>query len=382
MYKYALILLLLLPLASFPQSKLTFAKADSLSYQYYLRGEWKQLKALTREAFRLDIDSKFMRQRAGYASFMTGDYTEAALQYTKAAGFDQADEFTREYLYYSALNAGWESSRLYAGNLSSNTAARLRIHKVNPVAAIDAEYNLKTNEATSRSNQIYYRFGINTELGYRLSLYQAFSYYEQVISNELTRQPDYFLLMQYTLSPVWQFKGAYHRLFTSIAGVKYPANVGFLAASARFNRFRLEANTSLLRSATTKAGQTGLQVNYTLPGRSNIYLTGAVAEMSESGSYRTVYSQSAGLKCSSRLWAEGNITLGNLKNYNALNALYVYNSQDLSVFRSGLTLFYFLGKHLTLIGNFTFNQQQIENSTSNPYYYYQYSYSAGIKWKL
>jgi hypothetical protein len=103
--------------------------------------------------------------------------------------------------------------------------------------------------------------------------------------------------------------------------------------------------------------------------------------MFELDASRIIYSQTAGLKCFSNLWAEGNITLGNLKNYNTFNSLYVYNSQDPSVFRTGFSLFYFLGKHISLIGNFTFNQQEIENNMVNKNYY-QYSYSGGIKWKL
>jgi hypothetical protein len=147
------------------------------------------------------------------------------------------------------------------------------------------------------------------------------------------------------------------------------------------NRFNLEANGSILKSTFATTKQYGLKAGVVFPGRSNIYLTSAVTGISEEGASRVIYSQSAGLKCTEKLWAEGSVTLGNLKNYNTFNGLYIYNSVDPSMFRTGCTLSYFLGKHLALTGNFTFDQQQLESTSGNSYYY-QYSYSGGIKWRL
>jgi hypothetical protein len=295
--------------------------------------------------------------------------------------FDLADEITREFLYYSSLYAGAFNTRYYAGNLSYDLATKLGIKSINPVESIDTEFNLKTNQTTTRSNQIYYRAGINTELGYRVSLYQAYSYYEQTISKILTQQPEYLALLKWTLSPDWQIKTAYHHLFTTVGNTKYPADLGYIALFRQLNRFNLETNASLLRTSLSTTQQFGLHAGVILPGKSNFYFTSAVIGMIENAVYRTIFSEKAGIKCIRDLWAEGNITMGNLKNYNTCNSLYVYNSADPSVFRTGLSLLWFKGKHLVISGNFTFDQQKIEYNTPNKYYY-QYSYSGGIKWKL
>lgn len=381
MYRNIVILLLFLPLASFSQAKLNFQKADSLSFQYFQKGDWKNLIELTNEAFKQDIDSKFLHQRTGYAYFMLGDYYAAKNQYEKAFSFDQSDKITREYLYYSSLHAGFMNSRYYAENLDDDSASKLGIRKYNPVESVDTEINLKTNQESTRSNQIYYRAGINTELGYRVSLYQAFSFYKQYLSNVLTQQPEYLAILKITIAPTWQVKTAYHRLFTTVGNTNYPENLGFIALSSQLNRLNLEGNASILASAQSTTRQYGFQARYVLPGRPNIYFASAVAEIIESTALRTIFSESAGLKCMGNLWAEGNITLGNLKNYNTCNSLYVYNSTDPSVFRTGLTLAWFLDKHLVLSGNFSFDQQEIVNLSINKYYY-QYSFSGGIKWKL
>ena len=381
MYKYLVLGFLLLPVLSFSQDKLNFQQADSLSYSYFQKGEWQKLKILLQEAFEKEIDSKFLRQRAGYAFFITGDFTSAKIQYEKALEFDQADEVTREYLYYAALNSGSEETRLLAENLPSTVAARLGIKRYNPADRIDTEFNLKTNQTTSRSNQMYYRFGIKSDIGYRFSLYQAFSYYEQTISNQLTRQPEYLALVKWSLSPILQIKAAYHHLASNAGSVAYPGDMGFIGLSAQFKNFSLETNTSLLKTSLATTQQTGFQAGIMVPGKANLYLNSAVIGMYESAASRMIYSETAGFRCTGNLWAEGNITLGNLKNYSSYNSLYVYNALDPSVFRTGLSLVYFLGKHLSILGNFTFDQQKIESSSINNLYY-QYSYSGGLKWKL
>ncbi len=381
MYKYLVLGFLLLPAISFSQDKLTFQQADSLSYSYFQKGEWEKLKIFMQQAFKKEIDSKFMRQRAGYAYFVTGDFTSAKIQYEKAFEFDQSDEVTREYLYYASLNSGAEDARLLAENLPAGVATALGIKRYQPVDLIDTEFNLKTNQTTSRSNQMYYRFGIKSDIGYRFSLYQAFSYYEQTISNQLTRQPEYLALVKWSLSPIFQVKAAYHHLASNAGSVAYPGDMGFIGLSAQFKNFSLEANTSLLKTSLATTQQTEFQAGIMVPGKANLYLKSAVIGMYESAASRTIYSETAGLRCTGNLWAEGNITLGNLKNYSSNNSLYVYNALDPSVFRTGLSLVYFLGKHLSVLGNFTFDQQKIESSSINNLYY-QYSYSGGLKWKL
>lgn len=381
MHRYLLILLLYLPLFSLAQTKLSFTTADSLSYQYYLKGEWKKLIDFSNELSAQKIESKLIRQRVGYAYFATGDYYSAKKQYQEAYNFDQSDDVTKEMIYYSNLYAGSINTRYFAGNLSQDSKTKLGIIKYVPIESIDAEFNLKTNQTTTRSDQIYYRFGINTDLGYRASIYQAYSYYKQTISNVVTQQPEYQALLRYTISPVWHFKTAYHHLFTNVGNVSYPQNLGFLAISSQLNRFNFEVNTSVLKSSLSTTNQFGFHAGAVLPGKHGIYINSAVIGMYENAAFRTIFAETAGLKCAKNLWAEGNITLGNLKNYSTNDAIYVFNSVDPSVFKTGFSLIYFLGKRLVISGNFTFDQQENSSVTTNKYYY-QYSYSGGLKWKL
>ena len=165
------------------------------------------------------------------------------------------------------------------------------------------------------------------------------------------------------------------------ASITYPVNMGFIGLSALWNRFNLEASTSLLKTTLATTKQTEILAGIVVQGKANLYFNSAINVMNESKASRMIFSETAGLKCAENLWAEGNITIGNLKNYSTYNSLYVYNAVDPSVFRTGFSLVYYLGKHLSILGNFTFDQQKIESSSVNNLYY-QYSYSGGLKWKL
>jgi len=79
------------------------------------------------------------------------------------------------------------------------------------------------------------------------------------------------------------------------------------------------------------------------------------------------------------LWLEGTVTVGNLKNYNDNNGMYLYNTLDPTIFRVGLSAFISLSKNITFVGNYTYDTKQIEFTNIK---YNQHSISGGIIWKL
>jgi hypothetical protein len=92
-----------------------------------------------------------------------------------------------------------------------------------------------------------------------------------------------------------------------------------------------------------------------------------------------VFSQSAGFLFAKRFWLDGNITLGNQKNFVDLNGLYVYNSFDPTIFKTGLSLFWYATNNISLYTNYTFNKKYIVDNDIN---YFQHSYTGGLIWKL
>jgi hypothetical protein len=380
MYRLIIIILVLVSAKVMAVESLTFYSADSITYQCYLSGDWDKLIETGEQALAQNIDFKRLRQRMGYAWFVKANYYASQKQYEKALEFDEFDADTREYLYYCGLNTGnLANARIHAQKLPDEVKIRLGIHAFNPISSIDVEYNYKSNNSGTRSNPAYFRAGLFTQTGYRFSLYQSASDYKQTVDSVLIKQPDYFALLNWSISSHTSLSVAYHHLNTSLDGYKYPGNLVFAALSTRVSRFTLGVNGSFFRYDAGDFKQIGMLAGVTLPGKSNFYFNTYLSGIIEKGNNRLIFSQFAGARIFKKIWAEGNITLGNIQNYNDHNALYIYNSTDPTLFRTGLSLYWNMSKNLSLYGNYLYDTKQVEQTTNQ---YIQQSFLGGIIWKL
>ena len=380
MVKFIIVLLLLAAVNLKAQRPMTYQLSDSITYNCYFKGDWEKLIQTGKTSIGQSIDYKRLRQRMGYAYFAKADYYEAQIQYEKALAFDEYDPDSREFLYYSVLNTANQAyARYIAAKFPTELKKKLGIKTFKPVDAVDLEYNFKNNDSQTRTNPTYLRAGISTQLGYRFQLYQSVSNYRQTVDTSLTKQPEYFALLTWSATSKITVDVAYHYLNTTVAGYKIPGNLVFAALSTNLHRISLGANGSILNSKIGNTSQLGIYACYAFPGKSGIYLKSSLNEMIETGLNRTTFSQIAGMHLLKSIWAEGNVILGNLKNYNDYKSLYVYNSLDPTTFRSGFTLFWYPGKKTTFFMNYTFDRKQITSTLNN---YNQHSFSGGIIWKL
>ncbi|MFZ4546082.1 MAG: tetratricopeptide repeat protein [Bacteroidales bacterium] len=379
MYKLIIVILFLFPVLLKAQEKLNQDSADSITYQCYLSGDWEHLIKTGKQALAQNIDFKRLRQRMGYAYFNKADYFASQKQYEKALEFDTFDPDTREYLYYCGLNTGNIAyARVHAKKLSTEAKNRLNISVFNPLASIDLEYNYKSNNSDTRSNSSYFRAGIYTQTGYKLSIYQSSSNYKQTVDSTRIKQPDYFALVNWSVTAHTSLSIAYHHLNTSLDGYKYPGNLVFSSLSTHINRFVFGVNGSFFRYDIGDFKQIGLLAGVTLPGKSNFYFNTYLSRMLEKGNNRLIFSQNAGAHVLKSLWVEGTVTVGNIQNYNDHNALYIYNSIDPTLFRTGLSIYLNLNKNFTLYCNYLYDTKQVEQTNKH---YIQQSFLGGLLWK-
>ena len=310
MVKFIIIAILFVPALIKAQQPLTFTATDTITYECYLKGDWEKLILTGKQAIGQNIDYKRLRQRMGYAYFAKADYYASQIQYEKALAFDEYDPDTREYLYYCALNTGNQTyARILSEKLSSELKNKLGVEIFKPIDAIDLEYNYRSNNSQTRSNPTYLRAGLQTQLGYRVQLYQSVSNYQQTLDSSLTKQPEYYALLSWTATSMFSVHAAYHYLNTSVNGYKMPENLLFAALSARINRLTLGAGGSILSSNTGNTSQIGLQADVAFPGKSGFYLKSLLNEIMETGQSRTIFSEVAGIRLTKSLWGEGNIIL-------------------------------------------------------------------------
>lgn len=215
-----------------------------------------------------------------------------------------------------------------------------------------------------------------------------FSNYRQTVTiqgqgqNEIVkdRQPEYYALLKFIVSPHLMIKSAYHYLYTAYSTTNSHANLGFLGLSANFSRFNFEADLSVLNTGQYIVKQSGIQAGVAFSGNLNIYLNSALSMTNQQNINQFIYNQKAGIKLFKKVWLEGNLTFGDLTNYNDYDAMYVYNTIDPIIFRAGPTLFINVGKHITIWTNYCYERKELNENTL--YHYNQYSYLGGVKWKL
>jgi tetratricopeptide (TPR) repeat protein len=383
------------------QHIITYQTADSITYKCYLTGDWEKLINYGEEAIRQHVDFNNLRKRIGYAYFAKADYYSAQKQYEKALTFDTSDLDTRAYLYYCGINlADKTSTGFHASKLPVETQQYLGIEPYKLIDAVDAEYNYKANDESTgiRSNPNYVRIGISTKLSNRFNLYQAISQYTQTVNDSIpTKQSEYFASLNWSISSHTAFDIAYHYVGTKVNTTVFPGNLLFAKLSSNINRLQLGINSSVLTNSNDTCSQFGLNVGYKLLGNANIYIKSSLSGLiQKSKTYdltgngittskdtTIIFTQTIGGQVLKSLWAEASVTLGNLKNYNDNNALYLYNSLDATTFRTGLSLFYNLSKSISLVGNYTYDKKQIEDTSTKTYTNYnQHSFSTGIIWKL
>ena len=394
---------------------LNFQYVDSVSYQYYLAGNWNELIKTGNEAIHNQIDFKRLRQRIGYAYFMKSDYYSAMAQYEEALSFDNTDLDTRVYIYYCGINTGNESySRYHAEKLPVYIQKNLDLKPVKIVDAIDLEYNYKTNDSQLRSNPEYWRIGCTTKLGYQLSLYQAFSTYSQIIDSTYTnnisldsylyrsriKQNEYYAHLNWKPLEHVDFLQAYHYISTRTTDSLYykikllPENKElfnygvttgnmFLAKIAfKYNRFDVGISASVLNYNSKITQQYTLQGGITFPGKAGIKIKSTLDAMFDDESQRLIFSQNAGFVPIKNVWVEGNVSFGNLANYVDFNGLYILNSKDPTIFRSGATVFWQVLNKISIFGNYGYDTKLLRVTSNTNINYNQHSFSGGIIWKI
>lgn len=414
MYKILIIISLLsISFSSHAQEKYTFQLADSLTYNLYLAGNWDELIKIGNEVLNQDFDFKYLRQRMGYAYFVKGDYYASQNQYEKALPFDKNDVNTQTYLYYCSFYLGNESAARYQiSQFPDSLRKSFGVSSLKLIDAIDGEYNYKTSYE-KRSAPNYYRVGLNSKLGYRLNLYQSFSSYSQTTDNSIVKQNEYVGILNWSINSHTNLTVGFHSLnsnvVTNTSYIKndtsyifnamqhrnimvisrdtipiktttdYPGNLIYSKLSYSLSRFDFALNASILNHNNMYTKQFGLHAGVVLPGKSTIYLKSSLYNLTDDYDTKLIFSQSIGGFVVKKLWANGSITFGNLKNFTDNNGLYIYNSIDPTVFRTGLSLFWYIVPKITLFSNYTFDTKQIDNNNTT---YKQHSISGGLIWKL
>ena len=379
------ILILFFSISVYVQSQNDFHTTDSITYAHFQNQEWDKLIIVGKQALANDVDFKYLRQRLGYAYYFKADYFNAIKQYEKSLIFDPYDEISHLYLYYLGLHTANKAfAQYHASKLSVDMQRQIGFKNFNVLDALDFEYNKKINDVDLRSNPDYVRFGLSSQFGGRFQLYQSLSKYSQTIENVyLTKQNEYYALFGFSLTDKTALSVGYHYVDTNIdsAGyvLKIPAKVLFANLKMYINRFDLAFSSSVFSNEFVETTQIGAQIGVSFSGKYHPYLRTSIYKLNEYDTNRIVLSEMAGIMLFKNVWIEGTLTIGNLNNYVDANGLYLYNSFDQTVFRTGMSAYLYATKKIIFFTNYTYDNKLIINTSTN---YNQNSITGGIIWNL
>lgn len=383
------------------QEKLSPEQVDSLSWGYYLDGDWDKLIETGKLAQQQNISFKWLQQRLGYAWYLKGDFYKSKHHYQQALTFDKHDELSHLYLYLTNVATGHlMQARYHAALLPAETRALHKIDQWNWIHSVDAEYSYKRPDAFYRDNDLrgdgfYRRIGLYSLPGYRLSVYQSLSGYQQTTENSnSTNQLEYFGSISLQLAAPLNLLAAYHftgTRYTLLPDSFYlPGHQVSVRASYHWQRFDVSLSASRFFNDYINVNQVGIQwgTGFSLP--IPIYLKSAVYRLNDSWIDATtleinqfshlVFKQSAGaMLLKNRLWSEVSLTLGNQNYFTESDGVYFYNSVDPVVFKTGLQLTAYISKSLSTSLHYGIEKKHWIDYDE---YYYQQGITGGIVWKL
>jgi hypothetical protein len=195
MRRTILIILLLVPLFTRAQEKLTPAEVDKETYAYYLNGEWKKLIHLSKEAKMEGIDFFYLNTRTAIAYYNMGHYRKSIPLFEKALEEIKGDTILLEYLYYAYLFSGRNQdavflTRKFPESLKKSLDAKpkaVRNFSVESGVSSNTDYNSISTMSRNRNssvydgnyypkNQYYVTTGLVHDLGPGVRYTQAYTY--------------------------------------------------------------------------------------------------------------------------------------------------------------------------------------------------------------
>lgn len=377
------------------EEQVTFNQIDSISYHFYMTGNWDALIETGELSLANDIDFKWLQQRLGYAWFMKKQYFRSMKHYEQSLQFDQSDETSHLYLYYIGLNTGNISyARAHAGKLSEETQKQIGYKSTKIVNAIDFEYNLKISQETElRDNAHYMRIGINALPANNMNLYLSTARYNQLFDyTKESNQQEIYGSLQYTFTPgtsiTFAYQHAKSQVFADPDTSRINGNLFFGKIKQQLNRFDASLTYANFNNQWTKSSQSGFHLGTAFSGRKHIYLKSSLFLINESGfnfdnveyNYnRLIFKQTAGFNPFKNIWTDAFLIIGDQYCFADLDGLYIYNNQDPTKFKAGFTTSVSIGKHLSVSMSYNFDKKFIYQYEQN---YYQYGITGGILWKI
>ncbi len=214
------------------QDSLAIDGIEIRTYQLYAEKKWPELIALINKAFVNEIDYYYLRMRIGIAHFEKGNYNKAEVHFKKAIEFNSNDELAKTYLYYCLINNGRDDearslSRKFSDSLNIATGEQKeRFMVLIEGGSKLSNQNLYSDPLTKSevdyfNPALYFQIGLKHSFKKRVTLFHAYTHYNQITYIGKVNQNQYYLSANLVLNKSFVLIPAFHFTQINFIGKNY-----------------------------------------------------------------------------------------------------------------------------------------------------------------
>ncbi|MGZ4035626.1 MAG: tetratricopeptide repeat protein [Bacteroidia bacterium] len=396
-YKTIIIFIFFFHIASgFAQDTLNAASVEQKTYQLYLDKNWNELITYGNEAIEKGYDYFYLQLRVGIAYYEKKNYRIAEKHFLKALSFNSTDEFTKEHLYYSYLYAGkYDEARVFSRTFSKESAKNTGTYNASALSFFMMEGGIKKSDSTNYydkhkktnanyfDNAAYFQVGLGHYVNNRISLFHAFTYFNQTTFLGKTTQPQYYLMANIPVKKGWSVSPAIHWVHKNYtpdssaqtvppSGMGPPPRrrpsaatstnyfVGSLTVKKSIARFDVTLGSTFSNIDSANQYIHSLSISY-FPLGNNLFSFGSTYYLHTENNYSNLNSSVTAF-ISARPLKRISLTASYLYNQNSnvieSNGYLVNNCVDLTTARYSILANFSLGKHFDLYGIYQFENKQ------------------------
>jgi hypothetical protein len=360
-----------------------FRTLDRKTYDYFIRGDYKNLKRTADTLHLLGIDYYYLRERLGLTGYIKQDYPNAVRDLSRAIEFNSIDTISREYIYNSYIFSGRKADAiLYLNSIPEGERnASLRAQDLTSSSefflgssgtaydVINYQSNSLDYEAVKSSLSVY--AGVES---YFLKRYKGTLSYTNFQKSGTQYSPlntsgkdlnfmqnQFYGKISACFFPGWEVSG-----FSNVVFYNESVTKGFLGNRFTVNQITTEYLLGIGGSKNLWKIRAGANVSFSnfgnstqirgegyfiwLPaGNLNLYLTSGWLGQSDNnwgGTYQV--SEEIGLKIFKSLWLESGLVKGNSFLYASYFGSMINNSFQIPATTIYSNLIFLAGRHIKL----------------------------------
>lgn len=438
-----LLVVLLLAIAGFSQSTLTYQSVDSITYAQFISKDYKALHQTTKQALKNGVDFYLLRMRMGISYYEKNNYESALPHLSKAHAMNPADTLAQEYLYFSLLFTNrTEDANAFAETCSESLQRKVHFEKfwakdiastfqsVSISGGASLNNNVSANKGNQYSDTLYVEntlqgatylgnISLENKITNRLRVYNNFSYFNvnsvgivhsafnDTLTNYSNNSYQYNFGMSYRFESQFLVGGTFgyykekSNYFSAVLDApnfdasysdnafEHDAFSSTLYSLYRFTKFEVGLSVSMANLGDSMQYQGESTLAFFPLGNQNLYSISSAAFLRNGSEQNFIFRQRLGSRITKWLWAEVYASYGNHQNYLPSSGFIAYNTVDPIHFTGGANLNFKIGK-LSIIpaysmqrmeGTYTQSSinQQIRLLTNN---YINHLLTTTIKWNF